>query len=125
MSCAACWPEDAQAAWEADKALAPVSVLVDESHFRVTLRACEACSQRFVCVFAETVDWVDGEDPQSWSRMPVSLEEAVALVGPADAYEGRLYALGAKRKSLRRDFPKGAAEPKAFWTESFTIGPHD
>jgi hypothetical protein len=123
--CSACWPEDAQAAWDADKKLVPVSVLLDESHFRVTLRACGACGQRFVCVFTETVDWVDSEDPQAWTRAPVSLEEAVALVGPAESLEARLRAAGAGRKTLRRDFPKGVEAPSAFWEESLTIGPHD
>lgn len=123
--CSVCWPEDAEAAWLADKKLVHVSELVDESHFHVTLRACDACGQRFVCVFTETIDWVDGEDPQAWTRTPLSLEEAVAIVGPVKTLESRLYATGAGRKTLRRDFPKGVEAPKAFWAETLTIGPHD
>ena len=123
--CAVCWPEDADAAWLADKKLVHVSVLADESHFHVTLRACDSCGQRYVCVFTETVDWVDSEDPQARTSTPLSLEEAVALVGPAETLEARICKIGAGRKTLRRDFPKGVEAPRAFWAETLTIGAHD
>ena len=84
---------------------------------------CDRCSQRFVSVFAETVDWVDGEDP--WSLVPVTEAEAARLIAQADSTtENELLALGPERRCLRRDNPKGA-EPRAYWVTGMRIGPHD
>lgn len=124
MPCERCWPEDAQAAWDAGKGLRTEAEPAEESHFHVRIRVCPACSQKFVAVFTETIDWTDGEDPQYWTRAPVSAEEAAAL-GPAQGIEGRLNALDPRRKTLRRDFPKNAAEPRVYWGTGLAIGPHD
>jgi hypothetical protein len=62
--CAACWAEEADAAWAAHRGLTAEARLVDESHFDVALLRCPACGQRFASVFTERIDWVNGEDPQ-------------------------------------------------------------
>ncbi|MDX6770236.1 MAG: hypothetical protein SF051_11945 [Elusimicrobiota bacterium] len=120
--CAACWPDSPEAAWESRRALAPAAELVDESHYGVRLLGCPACGQRFLSVFTERVDWADGEDPQHWALMPVTLEEAVSLA--AAPTEAAIDALAPRRRSLRRDFPKGG-EPRCFWDEGARVRPHD
>src|SRR5690242_10499318 len=64
FGCERCWPESAEAAYGALGTLTIDAELIDESHFRVTIRSCPDCGQQFVSVFAETVDWEAGEDPQ-------------------------------------------------------------
>lgn len=125
FGCARCWPEDAALAWEARWALKAIAGLIDESHFIVTLLVCPECTQRFVSIFAETVDWADGEDPQYRTVAPVTESEAAGLVEAGSALsEAQLTALGPDRRSLQRDFPKGG-EPRAYWSTGVRIGPHD
>ena len=124
--CERCWPEAADAAWGARARLTHAEVLIDESHYRVTLLACPACGQRFLSVFTETVDWADSEDPQYWTLLPLEDAEAADLIrrGAATS-EADLGALGAGRRSLMRDFPKGVPEPTVYWATGVRIGRHD
>ena len=107
FGCAHCWPASADAAWAARTRLSCDADLIDESHFHVMILACTDCAQRFVSVFTETVDWVDGEDPQAWSVLPITNAEAADLMqrrdGSADAVLG---SLGPARRCLRRECPK-------------------
>ena len=101
-----------------------VHELIDESHFHVMILACAHCAQRFVSIFAETIDWADGEDPQYWTLLPITGAEAADLTEQRNLLtESELYALPGRR-CLRRDYPKAAA-PRTFWAEGVIIGPHD
>ena len=64
FGCERCWPPIADAAWEARGGLTHVAELIDDSHFHVMILACPCCTQRFVSIFTETIDWEDGDDPQ-------------------------------------------------------------
>jgi hypothetical protein len=120
FGCENCWPADPDAAWEARRALPLEADLIDESHFHVMILACDNCSQRFVSVFTETIDWLDGEDPQYWVLLPITNAEASELVQrKGSVIEAQLNALGPGRRCLRNDRPKTAA-PRSFW-----VGPHD
>jgi hypothetical protein len=76
FGCAECWSDVADQAWGKLTSLSIEKELVDESHFMVKIRCCPACSQRFVTVFTEVIDWYDGEDDQSWTVLPISLSQA-------------------------------------------------
>ena len=89
------------------------------------LLACAYCRQRFLSVFTETIDWVDGEDPQYWTLMPVTEGETEALVARgSEITESDIVALDRTRRALCRDFPKGKP-PSTYWTFGMSIGPHD
>ena len=122
--CPQCWPDDADAAWAARRALLPAATLVDESHYQVRVLGCAACGQRFLSVFTETVDWADGEDPQHWSMLPVDHDDLLALLRDGVPDESALAALAPRRRSLQRDFPKGGA-PRCAWGVGLRVGPHD
>ena len=125
FGCQRCWPGAAEAAWQAYAALAVEAVLIDESHFRVAIRLCRLCSQRFVSIFTETIDWVDGDDPQYWSLLPVTAAEAEALLSRHGAVdEAALDSLGVGRRCLRHDHPKGRAA-LSYWAAGVAIRPHD
>lgn len=99
--------------------------LIAESHFHVLIRACPRCSQKFVSVFTETIDWEDGEDPQYWTLLPLTTTEAADLVQQGSSLsEATLNALGRGRKCLRHDYPKGEP-PHSYWGTGIAIRHHD
>jgi hypothetical protein len=122
FGCTTCWPESADAAWSARDALSK-SNLVDESHYSVKLLSCPTCSQSFLSVFTEQIDWADGEDPQYWTTIPVTTAEAAMLRG-ATPSESTINSTGSGRRSLVRDFPKGS-DPVAGWGYGIRVGMHD
>jgi len=123
FGCEHCWPESAEAAWAARSARRIEAELIDESHFIVTIQVCSVCSQRFVSVFTETIDWVDGEDPQYRTLLPITDLECAALKADGVS-EARLNALGPDRRSLRHDFPKGGLA-RSYRGKGITVGRHD
>jgi hypothetical protein len=125
FGCGQCWPSTAETAWEARKGLTHVAELIDESHFHVMILACPSCAQRFVSIFTELIDWIDGDDPQYWQLLPLTETEAVDLIRHRDSLAAKeLNALGPGRRSLLRDYPK-ASEPRLFWGIGIFVGPHD
>ena len=125
FGCERCWPSSAHAAWGARDALSHVAELIDESHFHVVVLACRRCTQRFVSVFTEMIDWVDGDDPQYWTLLPVTGPEAADLVDQgASLTDAKLGALGPGRRCLRVDHPKAAAR-RIFWGSGILVGLHD
>jgi hypothetical protein len=125
FGCERCWPPAADAAWEARGALTHVTDLIDESHFHVMILACPGCAQRFVSVFTETIDWVNGDDPQESALLPVTEAEDADLVQRRDSLtEADLNWVGSGRRCLRRDCPSGAAQ-RLFWGTGISVGRHD
>ena len=106
FGCADCWPPDATQAWEARHTLTQVAELIDESHFHVMILGCPRCSQHFVSVFTEIIDWADGDDPQFWTVLPITAFESANLIKNRDSLtESTLEKLGPDRRCLRRDHP--------------------
>ena len=103
-------PRHGTLAWGgARSALGVASELIDESHFHVMILACPRCSQRFLSVFTETIDWADGEDPQYWTLLPVTEAEAAGVFGQRESLtETMIETLGPGRRCLRRAHPKRA-----------------
>ena len=119
-------PADAPSAWQAVRGFTHLATPVDESHFSITVRACPRCGQRFVSVFAERVDWVDSEDPQCWSVLPVTAAEADDLIaGGADQAARSVESMGRGRRFLWADHPKDGPMTVSWRTRPPVIGPHD
>ena len=125
FGCERCWPDNADAAWEARSSFIRETELIDESHLHVMILSCRNCSQRFVSIFTEMIDWADGDDPQYWMLLPITPEETADLVGRGTSLtEERLNELGRDRRSLRRDRPKMKV-PSSYWGTGIWVGPHD
>ena len=124
FGCHACWPASAGEAWDALNKISTRANPVDESHFVVKVLQCPMCSQSFVTVFTETVDWIDGEDPQYRMAMPLFEEEAVELAAATEGVEKIIRGLPAARPSLKSDFPKGGDFVK-YWSHGISVGFHD
>jgi hypothetical protein len=125
FGCKSCWPDDADAAWKARGGLSDAGRVVDESHFGVRILACPRCRQRFVSIFTETIDWTGGDDPQYWTLLPLTEEEAAELAAAEEeGIERKLNSLGPGRRCLERDYPKGSS-PRNHWGSGILVGPHD
>ena len=125
FGCDRCWTAGADECYEAIPMLAHQQALIDDSHLRVGIRSCSHCQQRFLLVFSESIDWSDGEDPQCWTLMPITKNEASVLVEHgSSATEATLNALGIGRRSLRHDWPK-ATPPLSYWVTGVSIASHD
>ncbi len=125
FGCEHCWPPSAAAAWEARSLLTREAELIDELHFQVMILTCHNCTQRFLSVFTEMVDWADGDDSQYWKLLPVTEAEVADLLQQRESLtEVKLEALGPGRRCLWRDFPKGS-EPRVFRGSGMFIDQHD
>jgi hypothetical protein len=122
FGCEQCWPDSAEAAWEAIQKTDRGDELVDESHCEITLRICRACSQQYLWVFTEKIDWVDGDDPQHWAVLP--LTDAEVKAGNYPLPYTAFSPLPPDRRSLQADFPKGDSE-RIYWSKGIFVGDHD
>ncbi|GMU37408.1 MAG: hypothetical protein KJ057_05270 [Phycisphaerae bacterium] len=114
FGCPRCFGPDPEAAW--GHKLDPCGHLVDDSHFGVALFRCPDCHQMFVSIFTEFVDWIDGDDPQYWDRLPLTPAEAENLARQGEAVDLRqIEELGRDRRRLKVDYPKGSPR-KCAWT---------
>ncbi|AET95573.1 hypothetical protein BYI23_F000220 (plasmid) [Burkholderia sp. YI23] len=123
--CAHCWPASPDAAWEARRDLRELAMWVDETHFNVRGLQCVHCARRFISVFTETIDWINGDDAQSWTTVPVTAEEFMRVQAAlASSIEAALRVVPAERRSLRRDHPSGQA-CQIGWTSGIDVRCHD
>jgi hypothetical protein len=101
LGCTACFRGEPEDAWAKQRRLRVRRVLVDETHFGVSLSSCPDCGQELAHVFSERIDWAGGNDPQAWKVIPISPEEAARLATlDADAVEGALRTLAPPRRCL-------------------------
>jgi hypothetical protein len=118
FGCTRCWPSSPEAAWEARALLSSVVMLVDDFHFIVSIYQCASCTQQFVSVLRETIDWVGGDDAQFWTLMPITAEEAVDLIRQGSSVsDATLSGVGPSRRTLHRDYPTGEV-PRIYWSGS-------
>lgn len=123
LGCAACIPDEPGSATLLG--LIEVARLIDESHFAVKVRACRACDQLFLWIFTERIDYVAGNDPQCWSVLAISQDEARQMIAAGDQLDlDVLSRLGLRRRFLRDDSP--ALGPRSCgYVYGQLIGPHD
>lgn len=126
FGCDRCWPADAETAWSARSKLVRDTELIDESHFHILILSCKQCTQRFISVFTEMIDWKNGNDPQLWILLPITDSETASLIQNRDSIsEDEIKALGKGRRSLLRDFPRDAKSPYTLWGSGIFVGSHD
>ncbi|MFI8458607.1 hypothetical protein [Kitasatospora sp. NPDC085464] len=107
FGCVKCYGGDAQAVWRGQReGFEHETDVVDGSRFAVDVRRCRGCSQRFVWIFTESVDWMGGDDSRHVTVMPLTAAEATGLtVGTLRPLD--LGALGRDRRRLDHDWPTG------------------
>lgn len=102
-------------------------MLVEESHFGVSILRCVRCGQHFLSLFCERVDWADSDDPQTTVAVPVSEDEVQRLrTANVAANENVILEIVAnERRFLYHDMPKGEPETLAWKTRTLFIPGHD
>jgi len=124
FGCELCWPAEAEEAWAARLTLKQEIQIIDESHFHVMVLRCPSCSQQFLSIFTESIDWEDGEDPMYWTTLPILASEARILAQGNLVSENEFNSIGSDRRSLRRDFPKDFPK-RTYWGIGIRVGVHD
>jgi len=87
-----------------------IETFVDESHFSRCLVQCRGCGQLYFKEFYEEIDWIDGDDPQYVTYVPVKTADEIKKLKETNIFEIMLF-----QSCLRYDYPKGADEPKVYW----------
>jgi hypothetical protein len=124
--CPQCYGGEPEEVWQAIPKFPLVARLVDESHLIVSVIACPNCQQRWVKVFTELIDWVNGEDPQRWVVLPVTSEESRTLISQGENEDIDLIeALWRHRRFLCMDWPKGSEKRPSWRDGGLVVGPHD
>ena len=124
FGCSCCWPPSAEDAWAAKRGSSIERFLIDQPHYIVSIWHCPTCSQRFLSVTTETIDWEAGEDPVHRTFMPITAPEAAELASAGEPTDETLNAIGPGRRSLRCDHPKGS-RPRVYWSTGILVGLHD
>lgn len=124
MTCV-CVGDDAAAALEIVRKARVISTLIDRSHLGVSVRRCGACGRTFLGVFAETVDWVNGDDPQSLVFVELDAVETQQILAATRVDEDFLLKLGISRRTLFSHWPSGGDRVSQWVTRPFWIPAHD
>lgn len=100
--CNKCCNDDAFTSWKHGRNL--TATLVDDPHFSLTIVQCPDCNQKFLKVFTEIVDWVNGDDSQYWDLLPLSDDEAAEIerAGKKVSHE-YIMLMSEDRRHLKRD----------------------
>ncbi len=122
--CEKCWSTEASEAWRAVTNIPIQTYLIDESHYIVSIRVCPSCSQHYLQVTTETIDWSDGEDPIYRTIIPIDDAERTELTSSKRLDVNIIEGVGVGRQSLRFDRPKNQ-EPSTYWGKGVRVGDHD
>jgi len=122
--CEECWSSEAAAAWRAVTSIPIQTHLIDESHYIVSIRWCPSCSQHYLQVTTETVDWKDGEDPIYRTIIPIDDAERIELTSSKRLDANVIEGVGVGRQSLKFDWPKNQ-KPSTYWSTGVRVGVHD
>jgi hypothetical protein len=122
--CEECWSSEAAEAWRAVRSIPIQAHLIDESHYIVSIRLCPSCSQHYLQVTTETVDWKDGEDPIYRTIIPIDDAERTELTSSKRLDANVIEGVGVGRQSLKFDWPKNQ-EPSTYWSTGVRVGLHD
>ena len=87
-----------------------IDTYVDDEHLIRRLLRCQECGQLYFYEMYEEIDWVDGDDPQYRTYIPVSDMTEVEILNTTATSELLLAS-----PALHSDFPKDAAAPRNYW----------
>ena len=122
--CEKCWASEAPKAFGAVTSIPIEAHLIDESHYIVSIRMCPSCSQHYLQVTTETIDWKDGEDPVYRTIIPIDDAERDRFTVSKPLDTNVIESVGIGRRSLKYDWPKDE-EPSTYWGTGVHVGVHD
>jgi hypothetical protein len=86
-----------------------VKTYTEDSHFSRRLVKCKDCGQLYLKEFYEEIDWIDGEDPQYSTFIPVRNEEEAEIISKVNLFEFQTF-----YPSLKSDYPKEGPK-RTYW----------
>ncbi len=92
-----------------DDAFDVVKTFSEESHHSRRLVRCKECGQLYLKEFFEEIDWVDGDDPQYVTYIPVRDEREAEEIDKVGIWEFQTFS-----PRINRDYPKGKPK-KNYW----------
>jgi len=105
--CSRCTGADPKQMYEALLNFSGVE-LIFESHFSVHVFMCSDCTQRWICVWTEIIEWEGGHDSLYTSILPVTDPEAEELIAQRNEVSmNKVEELGQSRRWLQRDYCNG------------------
>jgi hypothetical protein len=87
-----------------------IETYVHESHLWRYLLKCRECGQLYFFEFYEVIDWIDGDDPQYLTYIPIETAEEIETLKKSSPIDLLRYF-----PRLQKDFPKGAKSPNVRW----------
>lgn len=81
----------------------------EDSHFSRRLVKCKQCEQLYIKEFYEKIDWVDGEDSQYVTYIPVKNAEEAETISKVGLWEFQTFS-----PRINRDWPKGKPR-RIYW----------
>lgn len=103
------WNKDVITDGDLDNAFDILKTYSEDSHFSRRLVRCKKCTQLYIKEFYEEIDWIDGEDPQYITYIPVINEKEAEIINEVDLWEFQTFS-----PRLNRDYPKGKPR-KIYW----------
>src|SRR4026209_1445815 len=122
--CEECRSSQASEAWRAFTSIPIQAYQIDESHYIVSIRVCPSCSQHYLQVTTETVDWKDGEGPIHRTIIPIDDAGYTELTSSKRLDANFIEGVGVGRQSLSFSWPTNQ-EPSTYWGTGIRVGVHD
>lgn len=92
------------------KLLETVEIYLDDSHERRCLMKCRECRQLYFYQSVEFVDYMDGEDPQYRTHIPVTAANDAVMLSDLPGWD-----IAAYIPAIHSAWPKGQERPSVFW----------
>lgn len=102
-------PELARAA-HSHQPFETVTVYQDSNHFRRCLLRCRECGQLYFYEMLEKVDYIEANDPQYRTYIPVACEDDAERLSRLPVWH-----IAACTPAIHSDWPQNSGEPKLFW----------
>lgn len=122
--CEMCWGDDAGEVWGRVIRNTHHELLIDETHFIVSILTCPVCSQAYLKVMTERVDWYGGMDPSHRIVIPIESAEKDRLTAADPLTNEMIESIGYGRRSLHQNTPT-RAKPNIVWGTGVVVGFHD
>lgn len=121
-----CHSENADAALYLLEECKCAVLFVENEHFRASVVECDKCGSNFLHIFAEAIDWDDGDDSQWRLWIPIDLRDVAWLTKvPKASFEAELESRGWCRRYLVAAWPSGGDESVGWLEGPVVIPVHD
>lgn len=87
-----------------------IETYVKESHWWRYLLKCRECGQLYFFEFYEEIDWLNGNDPQYCTYVPVEMAKEIKALKESD-----IWSIHAFVPRLLADWPRDAKRYKIHW----------